>query len=134
MIGGIQLDGVLIDSGASCNLVDYETWSNLNNNNIDCQSTKSEKKLFAYGQKEPIEVAGTFVAEIVCKASGEKSIEEFTVIKAPGNLCLERVLRRSLKCCMLVLFMVLKFVQLQRKEVIRIFVRSMQIHLLEWES
>jgi hypothetical protein len=41
MIGGVQLDG------ASCNLIDYETWSNLKNNNIDGQSTKSEKKLFA---------------------------------------------------------------------------------------
>ena len=39
-IGGVQLDGVLIDSGASCNLIDYETWSGLKENNIDCQSTK----------------------------------------------------------------------------------------------
>ena len=97
MIGGVQLDGVLIDSGASCNLVDYETWSNLNNNNIDCQSTKSEKKMFAYGQKEPIEVAGTFVAEIVCKASGEKSIEEFTVIKGAGKPLLGKSTAEKLK-------------------------------------
>ena len=85
MIGGVQLDGVLIDSGASCNLIDYETWSHLKENNIDCQSTKSEKKLFAYGKKEPIEVAGTFVSEIVCEASGEKCRDEFIVIKGPGK-------------------------------------------------
>ena len=65
-IGGVQLDGVLIDSGASCNLIDYETWSNLKENHIDCQSTRWKKMLFAYRQKEPIEVAGTFASEIVC--------------------------------------------------------------------
>ena len=60
------MDWVLIDSGASCkyNLIYYETWSNLKENHIDCQSTKWEKKLFAYGQKEPIEVAETVVSEV----------------------------------------------------------------------
>ena len=97
MVGGVQLDGVLIDSGASCNLIDYETWSNLKENNIDCQSTKSEKKLFAYAQKEPIEVAGTFVSEIVCKTSGEKCMDEFTVIKGTGKPLLGKSTAEKLK-------------------------------------
>ena len=54
--------GVLMDYEASCNLIDFITWSNLMENNIDCQSTKSGKKFFAYGQKKSIEVTGTFVS------------------------------------------------------------------------
>ena len=57
-IGGVKLKGVLIDSGASCNLIDYETWDNLKRNSVKCDSKQSDKKLFAYGQKEPIQVAG----------------------------------------------------------------------------
>ena len=91
------MDGVLIDSGASCNLIDYETWIGLKENNIDCQSTKSEKKLFAYGQKEPIEVAGTFVSEIVCEASVEKCRDEFIVIKGAGKPLLGKSRAEKLK-------------------------------------
>jgi hypothetical protein len=58
MIGGVQLDGVLIDSGASCNLVDYETWSNLKNNNIDCQSTKSERSCLPMARKNLLKLLG----------------------------------------------------------------------------
>ena len=41
--------------------------------------------IFAYGQKEPIEVAGTFTTEIVCEANGETCVDEFTVIKGDGR-------------------------------------------------
>ena len=91
------MDGVLIDSGASCNLIDYETCSGLKENNIDCQSTKPKKKLFAYGQKEPIEVAGTFVYEIVCEASSEKCRDEFIVIKGAGKPLLGKSTAEKLK-------------------------------------
>ena len=80
-IRGAKLKGVLIDSGASCNLIDYETWDNLKRNSVKCDSKQSDKKLFAYGQKEPIQVAGTFVSEIVCEINGEKCVGEFTVFK-----------------------------------------------------
>lgn len=61
-VGGIVLDSVLFDSGASCNLIDYNTWSNMKQNRIECESKVSDKKLFAYGEKELLEVIGTFVA------------------------------------------------------------------------
>ena len=91
------MDGVLIDSGASCKLVDYETWSGLKENNIDCQSTKSEKRLFAYGRKEPIEVTATFLSEIVCEASGEKCRDEFIVIKGARKPLLGKSTAEKLK-------------------------------------
>ena len=89
-VGGVQLDNVLIDSGASCNLIDYGTWNNLKQKHIKCESKVSDKKLFAYCQKEPVEVVGTFVAEIACKASSERCVDEFTVIKSTGRPLLGR--------------------------------------------
>ena len=96
-VGGVQLDGVLIDSGASCNLIDYGTWNSLKEKRIRCESKVVDKKLFAYGQKEPMEVAGTFVAEIVCQASGEECVDEFTVIKGTGKPLLGRSTAEKLK-------------------------------------
>ena len=84
-VGGVRVEGVLIDSGASCNLIDYKTWSYLKQNHVVCQSAQSEKKIFAYGQKEPMDVAGTFTTEIVCEANGETCVDEFTVIKGDGR-------------------------------------------------
>ena len=41
----------------------------------------SDKKLFVYGQKEPVEVSGTLVAEIACENTLKECADEFTVIK-----------------------------------------------------
>ena len=84
-VRGVRVEGVLIDSGASCNLIDYKTWSYLKQNHVVCLSAQSEKKIFAYGQKEPMDVAGTFTTEIVCGANGETCVDEFTVIKGDGR-------------------------------------------------
>ena len=96
-VGGVELENVLIDSGASCNLIDYGTWNNLKQKHIKCESKVSDKKLFAYGQKEPMEVVGTFVAEIACEASGEGCVDEFTVIKSTGKPLLGRSTAEKLK-------------------------------------
>lgn len=96
-VGGVELDNVLIDSGASCNVIDYGTWNNLKQKHIRCESKVSDKKLFAYGQKEPMEVVGTFVAEVACDASGEGCVDEFTVIKGTGKPLLGRSTAEKLK-------------------------------------
>ena len=96
-VGGVQLDGVLIDSGAACNFINYGTWNSLKEKRIRCESKAVDKKLFAYGQKEPMEVAGTFVAEIVCEASGEECVNEFTAIKGTGKPLLGRSTAEKLK-------------------------------------
>ena len=84
-VGGVTSPAVLIDSEASCNVIDHPTWEVLKKKSVQCDSKKSSKKLFAYGQKDPIEVIGTFVSEIVCKISGNKCVDEFTVVKGPGS-------------------------------------------------
>ena len=50
--GRVTLPAVLIDSGASCNVIDQATWEVLKKKKrVQCESKKSSKKLFAYGQK-----------------------------------------------------------------------------------
>ena len=83
-VGGVTLPAVLIDSGASCNVIDQATWEVLKKS-AQCESKKSNKNLFAYGQKDRIEVIGTFVSEIVCEISGNSCVDEFTVVKGPGR-------------------------------------------------
>lgn len=48
-IGGVMLTAVLIDSGASCSVIDQATWEILKKKSVQCESKKSSKKLFAYG-------------------------------------------------------------------------------------
>ena len=48
-IGGVKLEGVLIDSGSTCNVIDYQIWNFLKENRVRCESKISDKKLFAYG-------------------------------------------------------------------------------------
>lgn len=46
-VGGVQLKNVLIDSGATCNIVDSATWESLKQKRVKCKSRQCEKKLFA---------------------------------------------------------------------------------------
>ena len=89
-VGGVDLKSVLIDSGASCNLMDKATWEELKAQNVDAVSRKSGKKLFAYGQTEPIEVLGTFDANITCDVTGVSCEDQFTVIKGKGTTLLSK--------------------------------------------
>ena len=87
-VGGVQLKNVLIDSGATCNIVDRATWESLKQEGVKCQSRKCEKKLFAYSQTKPIEVVGTFESELYCETSGEKCVDEFTDVEGYGKALL----------------------------------------------
>ena len=87
-IGGVQPNNVLIDSGATCNIVDLDTWKSLKQEGVKCRSQRCERKLFAYGQTEPIEVLGTFESGVYCEASGERCVDEFTVVKSHGRALL----------------------------------------------
>ncbi|PFX14143.1 Uncharacterized protein K02A2.6 [Stylophora pistillata] len=85
-IGRVMLTAVLIDSGASCNVIAQATWEILKKKkSVQCESKKSSKKLFDYGQKDPIDVIGTFVSEIVCEISGISCVDDFAVVKGPGR-------------------------------------------------
>lgn len=84
-VGGVTISDVLIDSGASCNIVDGKMWKTLKEKGIICNSNKVSKNLFAYGQVDPIETSGTFECEIFCQSTKLKCTDEFVVVKGEGK-------------------------------------------------
>ena len=87
LLGGVPLK-MLIDSGASTNIIDKGTWEKLKLERIKCKTQQCVKKLFAYGSKEPLELVGSFTANI---SVGEMEMDdEFVVIEGKGQPLLGR--------------------------------------------
>ncbi len=88
MVGGVPLI-MSIDSGATINVIDTRMWEKLKVEGVKCMSKKSTKNVYAYGSKETLPVAGTFVANI---AVDNQEIEsaEFVVIHGEGQALLGR--------------------------------------------
>ena len=86
-IGGIPVE-VIIDSGASANVINQALWEKLKKQHIKCVSRRSTKTLYAYGVVTPLEVIETFMADLTL---GSKSVSaEVTVIKGQGEPLLGR--------------------------------------------
>ena len=79
---------MLIDSGASTNVIDKNLWSKLKQDKIKCVSRKSDKKLYAYGSKQPLNDLGTFSALV--RVEGKEIEAEFVVINGEGAALLGR--------------------------------------------
>lgn len=80
--GDVQNIKFFIDSGASCIVIDRELWENLKENKVNRVSRKCQKRLFAYGSKEPLKVAGR---STTCVQLGSQSIDAgFVVIEGKG--------------------------------------------------
>ena len=45
-VGGVILDGVLIDLGSSCNIIDHKTHEELVQKRVKCMSEKTKQKLY----------------------------------------------------------------------------------------
>ena len=74
---------MLIDSGASCNIVGSVTWQNIARQEFKLkQLLPCSKKVFAYGAKEPMSIMGKFQAKVSLEEC-HNSIEgvEFLVVK-----------------------------------------------------
>ena len=80
-VGGVVVE-MLIDSGASINVIDKHLWSKLKQDKIKCVSRKSDKKLYAYGSKQPLNVLGTFSAQ--ARVKGKEAEAEFVVVNGEG--------------------------------------------------
>ena len=87
-IGGVQVT-MIIDSGASCNVLDRKLWEYLKANKVRCASSKATKKLYSYGNKQPLQVAGTFTVDVLV---GNRVLNEveFVVIESEGHALLGR--------------------------------------------
>ena len=63
IVGGCKLN-MIIDSGASTNIIDKETWEWLKKNKVKCESARSSRKLYAYASQTPLDVIGIFSCEV----------------------------------------------------------------------
>ena len=87
-IGRVQVT-MIIDSGASCNVLDRNLWEYLKANKVRCASSKATKKMYSYGNKQPLQVAGTFKADVLV---GNRALNEaeFLVIENERHALLGR--------------------------------------------
>jgi hypothetical protein len=81
MVGGVRMK-FMIDSGASCNVVDSDTWEYLKRNNICCVSEKTSTILKSYGNKIPLTVLGEFSCTV--KTGEDECNAVFLVIRENG--------------------------------------------------
>ena len=79
---------MIVDSGASCNVIDRKLWEELKQNKVNCVSMKSNKKLYPYGSAEPLKAAGCFVATVTLRNVTVEA--EFIVIEGKGQALLGR--------------------------------------------
>ncbi|XP_011155764.1 uncharacterized protein LOC105193091 [Solenopsis invicta] len=86
-IGGVTLN-LLVDSGASCNIIDEKTWKCCKSRNIKCKSEKTEngKKIYAYGQEKALDLLGEFYCDI--EIENQKARATFLVLKGRGRALL----------------------------------------------
>ena len=81
-VGGCKLN-MIIDSGASANVVDKQTWEWLKKNRVKCKSARSDKKNYTYASPVPLETIGTFHCEV---SAGCNSVNaDFYVISGKGE-------------------------------------------------
>ena len=79
---GRRILNMLIDSGASINMMSAMTWEKVKREGVECSSrTSSDKKLFPYASDKPLPVNGTFTCDV--KSGRRMAYSDFPVVK--GN-------------------------------------------------
>jgi len=82
-VGGIMLN-FLIDSGASCNVIDEETWKYCKAKRIRCVSKINvTDKIYPYGQNKALELLGEFRGNL--EIGDRKTRVTFLVMKGRGR-------------------------------------------------
>ena len=90
VVGGVHLGEVLIDSGATCNVLSEPTWNCLKQREIRCESRQSATTLYAYGGKEPLPTLGTSTADVLLAGDETGCRADFVVVKGDGCTLLGR--------------------------------------------
>ena len=87
-VGGVAVSHVLIDSGATCNMMGQQTWEMLKLKGIKCESRKSARQLFSYSGTEPLPTLGTFTADVMLTGNSNGCRADFVVVKDDGRTLL----------------------------------------------
>lgn len=88
IVGGVAVSDVLIDSGATCNMMGQQTWEMLKLKGINCESYKSARELFAYGDTECLLTLGTFTTHVTQTDNNSSCRADFVVVKGDGQTLL----------------------------------------------
>ncbi|PFX17850.1 Transposon Ty3-G Gag-Pol polyprotein [Stylophora pistillata] len=91
-VGGVRLEGVLVDSGSTCNAIDRATLERLKEKKVKCVSRKSNIKLYSYESNEPLTTAAR---EILSRETSE----ELAILKLEINAMEEENLLRDFSEC-----------------------------------
>ena len=62
-LGGVSLK-VLVDSGASCNVLDWKSWLRLKSRGIDFVPGTVSRKIYPYGETTPLNIAQAVIVKI----------------------------------------------------------------------
>lgn len=89
-VGGVELK-MLIDSGATSNIMGENVWQKLKDEKIKCHSyiPKEPRNLYTYSSTQPLSVKGAFKCEI--KIGDRTDEAEFIVIRGNGEPLLGKV-------------------------------------------
>ncbi len=89
LVGGVKLR-LLIDSGATNNVIDEDTWEDPKQNRVKFKSyiPETERKLYSYSSNQPLTVKGAFLCEVIISNRTEQA--EFIVIRGKGEPLLGR--------------------------------------------
>ena len=90
VVGGVHLPNILIDSGATCNLLGKETWEWLKSQKVQCNTRKEARILFAYGNTKPLPTLGTFTADVMSTDTNVTCTADFVVMDGDGRTLLCR--------------------------------------------
>ena len=82
-VGNVTLK-MLVDSGATSNIVDEATWEKLKLKKVECESRVAVggEKLYAYASDTPLQVKGSFVCTVSAGTRSEEA--EFLVVRGRG--------------------------------------------------
>ncbi|XP_062713482.1 uncharacterized protein LOC134290373 [Aedes albopictus] len=85
-VGGVKVP-MIIDSGADANIINRKVWDQMEEAGarVKDMSAASDRNLVAYATEQPMNITGTFVAEI--EAGGNKDVAKFYIVEN-GQQCL----------------------------------------------
>ena len=90
----IDIDGqsvqMIVDSGASVNIIDSEIWDWMRGRDQRLRLAPSHIRLFGYGSKQPLPVRGEFAGTLHSQDTGKSSRSRVIVVDGDGGCLLSR--------------------------------------------
>ena len=84
IVGVVAVSDVLIDPGATCNVVGQQTWEMLKLKGINYDARKLARELLAYGGTELLPTLGTFTADVSLTGNNSGCRADFVVVEGNG--------------------------------------------------